>query len=79
MEKKKVKNKLVRIISGVLLLTLGAIFLIFPFIPLGYLFILIGLFTLSPLVPFFRREIDKLSRKDKRFRLLKIKNKLKIN
>ncbi len=45
-----------------------------PFIPLGYIFIFLSLFVLSPKIPFLRKYIRLLKRKDKKGRLKRIED-----
>jgi len=47
-----------------IILALGGVFMLVPFIPLGYIFIFIGLFMLSRYLPFVRKWINKLKKKD---------------
>jgi uncharacterized membrane protein HdeD (DUF308 family) len=69
------RRKIIRLILGSFLILLGAVFLVIPFIPLGYLFLIMGLFFLSPVIPWFRKLLEKADRKDKKGRVMKVRNK----
>ncbi len=69
-------KKYIRLVAGILILVLGSIFMLVPFIPLGYLFLIAGLFLLSYKIPFFRKLIDKIKRKDKKGRVEKVERKV---
>lgn len=73
----KPKNKkYIRRVAGIIILVFGAIFMVVPFIPLGYAFLFAGLFLLSTEVPAFRKILDKVKRKDKKGRVEKVERKV---
>lgn len=75
---KKIKNKArenVRYIIGGIIFFFGAIFMFVPFIPLGYAFLGIGAFLLSPAVPALRRLVNYIERKDKSNKIKKMEEK----
>ena len=59
----------IRITLGIIIILGGVVFLAIPFIPLGYVLILIGLFFISPVVPVLRRWLGRLERKDRKGRV----------
>ncbi|MFW5656927.1 MAG: hypothetical protein ACOC2F_09025 [Bacteroidota bacterium] len=69
-------KKYVRIGISVILLILGAVFMLLPFIPLGYLFIIAGIFLLVPYVSFFKRWLDYFKKKDKKNRVERVEDKV---
>lgn len=69
------RMKIIRIIFGSLIFLLGVVFMFLPFIPLGYLFIFIGLFFLSPIIPHIRKLLNLIERKDKKGRIRKARDK----
>ena len=54
---------------GIIILVLGGIFLLVPFIPLGYIFFFGGLFLLSTEIPFLKRWLEKAKSKDDKGRI----------
>lgn len=77
MAKLKPKHiKYIRPVVGFIVFILGAIFMFFPFIPLGYLFLAAGLFLMAYEIPFLRKLIDKLKRRDKKDRIEKVEEKV---
>lgn len=63
-------------VAGIIILALGAVFMVVPFIPLGYIFLFAGLLLLSYYIPAFRKPIDKLKKKDKKDRFEKVEKKI---
>lgn len=59
-------EKYIRLVAGIIILLLGGVFMLVPFIPLGYIFLFVGLFLLSYYVPFLKNIIDKIKKKDKK-------------
>ncbi|WP_421878563.1 hypothetical protein [Marinoscillum sp.] len=51
---------------------LGVAFLFIPFIPLGYVLIFLALFILAPKIPFLRKYLRFLKKKDKNGHLKRI-------
>ncbi len=72
---KRKTKKYLRPVSGVIILILGGVFMLLPFIPLGYAFIFLGLFLLVPYVPFFARFMNWLKKKDESNKLEKVEGK----
>jgi len=69
-------KKYVRLVAAIIILALGAVFMVVPFIPLGYIFIFAGLLLLSYYVPPIRKWVNKFKKKDDKNRLDKIENKI---
>lgn len=65
-------KKYLRPVAGGIILLLGAVFMIVPFIPLGYIFLFGGLFLLSTEIPFFKKLLNKAKSKDKKNRIEKV-------
>ena len=61
--KSKIKAN-IRYIIGGMVLFFGALFMFVPFIPLGYVFLGIGAFLLSPAIPALKRLIRFAEKKD---------------
>lgn len=64
---------------GAIILLLGAVFMLLPFIPLGYIFIFGGLFLLSTEIPLFKRWLDRAKAKDDKGRIDKVEKKVDKN
>jgi uncharacterized membrane protein len=58
-------RKLITLIGGLIFLGMGMLFMFIPFIPLGYIFLVVALFLLSYNLPFMRNFIKSLRKKDK--------------
>ena len=69
-------KKYIRPVLGLLIFVLGAVFLLIPFIPLGYILLLIGAFFLAPVVPFLRRLLNRLKKKDSKHRVERAEGKM---
>jgi uncharacterized membrane protein YbaN (DUF454 family) len=69
-------KKHVRTVVGIIILILGGIFMVVPFIPLGYIFLFGGLFLLSTKVPLFKKWLEKAKSKDKKGRIEKVEKKV---
>ncbi len=65
-------KKYLRPVVGGIILLLGAVFMLVPFIPLGYIFLFGGLFLLSTDIPIFRKWLNKAKSKDKKNRIEKV-------
>lgn len=65
-------KKYLRPVAGVVILLLGIIFMVVPFIPLGYIFVFGGLFLLSTRIPLFQKWLDKAKRHDKKNKIDKV-------
>jgi putative Mn2+ efflux pump MntP len=61
--KKFVKNNL-RYIAGALIILLGLVFMMIPFIPLGYILLAVGAFLYTPLIPPLKKFVKFLEKKD---------------
>lgn len=70
-------KKYLRPVVGIIILILGGVFMIVPFIPLGYIFLFGGLFLLSPYIPIFRKWLDKAKKKDDKNRIAKVEKKVR--
>lgn len=62
-------KKYLRPVAGGFILLLGIVFMVVPFIPLGYIFLFGGLFLLSTEIPIFKKWLDKAKSKDKKNRI----------
>lgn len=62
-------KKYLRPVAGGIILFLGVIFMVVPFIPLGYIFLFGGLFLLSTEIPIFKKWLNKAKSKDKKNRI----------
>ncbi len=68
-------RKYIRPVIGIIIMIAGIVFMLIPFIPIGYILILVGAFFLAPEVPAVGRMIDKLKKKDKKNRIAKAEKK----
>lgn len=59
-------KKYIRLVAGIIVLVLGVVFMLIPFIPLGYIFVFAGLLLLANYVPFLRKVVAKIKKKDKK-------------
>lgn len=69
-------KKYIRLVAGIIILLLGGVFMLVPFIPLGYAFIFAGLFLLASYIPFLNKVIAKLKKKDKKGLVKKVEKKI---
>ena len=69
-------KKYIKLVIGVFVLCLGLVFMLLPFIPLGYIFVVAGLFLLAYEIPALKKQIDKLKEKDSKGRVAKVEEKL---
>jgi hypothetical protein len=69
-------KKYIRPVIGIIILVLGGIFMVVPFIPLGYIFLFGGLFLLSTKIPLFKKWLDKAKAKDDKGRIEKVEKKV---
>lgn len=69
-------KKYIRLVAGIIILLLGGVFMLVPFIPLGYAFIFAGLFLLASYIPFLNKIIAKLKKKDKKGLVKKVEKKI---
>lgn len=72
--KSKIKANIQYIIGGIVLL-FGALFMFIPFIPLGYVFLGVGAFLLSPAIPALKRLIKFVEKKDPSDKIKKMEEK----
>lgn len=63
------------IVLGFVFVLLGIVWMIFP-VPFGFVLVIVGLVFLSP-IPFFRRILVKMEKKDKTYILLKVDKKIR--
>lgn len=61
---------------GTLVGVAGIAFMFIPFIPVGYLLLFLALFILSPKIPFFKKIIRFLKKKDKKGQINKAEEKI---
>ncbi|HYW94739.1 MAG TPA: hypothetical protein VE870_04075 [Bacteroidales bacterium] len=64
-------KKYIRPVLGLLIFIAGSVFMLIPFIPLGYILIIIGVLFLAPVFPFLQRLIAKLKKSDRKQRIEK--------
>lgn len=69
-------KKYLRPVVGSIILLLGAVFMVVPFIPLGYIFLFGGLFLLSTEIPLFKKWLNKAKSKDDKNRIDKVEEKV---
>lgn len=69
-------KKYIRLVVGIIILLLGGVFMLVPFIPLGYVFLFAGLFLLASYIPFLNKIITKLKKKDKKGLVKKVEKKI---
>ncbi len=69
-------KKYIRLGIGILVFCLGLVFMLFPFIPLGYVFVVAGLFLLAYEIPVLKKLVNKLKEKDNNGRVEKVEKKL---
>lgn len=72
--RQKLKDNLRYIIGGIIFF-LGAVFMFVPFIPLGYAFLEIGAFLLSPVIPALRKLLKWIEKKDDSSKVKKMEEK----
>ncbi len=65
-----------RPIVGTVVLIIGLVSMLLPFLPLGYIFTLGGLLILSSRIPVLRRFLRRLEKKDKKGRVKKVNEKV---
>ena len=73
---KKFFRKNVRYIAGGFILILGAVFMVIPFIPLGYIFIAVGAFLLAPVIPVLNKVVKYFKKKDDSGKIEKVEEKV---
>ena len=73
---KQKHKKYIRLTAGLILLVSGAVFMLIPFIPLGYIFLIASLFLLASYIPPLNRIIDKIRTKDEKDRVGKVEKKI---
>lgn len=69
-------RKHLRSIIGIVVLLFGIVFMFIPFIPLGYILLAVGAYLLAPWLPFMRKLLRYLKKKDKRDRIEKTEEKV---
>lgn len=69
-------KKYIRLVAGIIAVLLGGVFMLIPFIPLGYVLLFAGLFLLAHYIPFLRKLVDKLKKKDHKGRVEKVEKKI---
>lgn len=70
------RNSYIRYIIGALCALGGIIFMFIPFIPLGYVLLFAALLLLSPNLPFVRKLMRYLRKRDKNGHIERLENKL---
>ena len=69
-------KKYIRPVIGLILIITGSVFLLIPFIPLGYVMLITGAFFLAPVIPVLGRAIDKLKVHDDKNRIKKAESEM---
>lgn len=69
-------KKYIRLVAGLILLILGAVFMLIPFIPLGYALLIASLFLLASYIPPLNKLIEKIRSKDDKGRVVKVEKKI---
>lgn len=69
-------KKYIRLVVGLILLILGSIFMLVPFIPLGYVFLIASFFLLASYFPPLNNLIEKIRSKDDKDRVGKVEKKI---
>ena len=69
-------KKYIRLVAGIVILALGAVFMVVPFIPLGYVFLFAGLFLLAYYIPSLNKVLNKIRKKDKKGRVERVEKKI---
>lgn len=69
-------RKFIRLVAGLILIVLGAVFMLIPFIPLGYAFLIASLFLLASYIPPLNKLIEKIRSKDDKGRVVKVEKKI---
>jgi drug/metabolite transporter (DMT)-like permease len=72
----KKNKKYIRLVAGIIIGLFGAVFMLVPFIPLGYVFIIASLLLLSTYIPPLKRLIDKIRKKDDKNRVEDVEEKI---
>jgi hypothetical protein len=63
-------------VAGIIIVIFGAVFMMVPFIPLGYVFLIAGLMLLTSYIPPLKRLIEKFREKDDKNRVEKVEKKI---
>jgi uncharacterized membrane protein HdeD (DUF308 family) len=69
-------KKYIRLVAGIIIVIFGAVFMMVPFIPLGYVFLIAGLMLLTSYIPPLKRLIEKFREKDDKNRVEKVEKKI---
>lgn len=64
----------IRWAAGIFAFVIGVVFMLIPFIPIGYLFIIFSVFILAPKIPFLKKWVHWLKEKDKRGNINKVES-----
>lgn len=68
--------KYARVVYGSIILVIGAVAMLFPIIPMGYVGVFVGSYLLHHKVPFLERVMNWLRRKDEKGRLQRFEDKV---
>lgn len=68
--------KYARLVYGTIILIIGAVVMLFPVIPLGYVGVFVGSYLLHHKIPILRRVMDWLRKKDDKGRLQRFEEKV---
>jgi drug/metabolite transporter (DMT)-like permease len=69
-------KKYIRLIIGIITALLGIVFLFIPFLPFGYLFLFVSAFFLVSYIPFLKKFMNFLRKKDKKGYIKKVDAKI---
>jgi uncharacterized membrane protein YbaN (DUF454 family) len=69
-------KKYIRLVAGLILLVLGSVFMLIPFIPLGYIFLIASLFLLATYIPPLKDIINKIKSNDEKGRVSQVEKKI---
>ncbi|MFP4060813.1 MAG: DUF2892 domain-containing protein [Bacteroidales bacterium] len=69
----------IRPVAGIVALLLGGVFMLIPFIPLGYILLFASIFILSPYIPGLKWLVNYFKKKDKSNKLDKVEDEIQDN
>jgi len=69
-------KKHIKLVIALIIIVLGSVFMIIPFIPLGFILLFAGLVLLVPYVPFLNRLINQHKKRNKNKIVKKIEEKI---
>jgi sensor histidine kinase YesM len=72
---KENKKRVIRLFLAISFLLIGLIFSLFPFLPFGYFFLILGLFFLSSFIPPLDKFLRRIEERDKKKRISRARKK----